>query len=69
MAFGCCGFLALAFLCGFFVILPATKLGQNAGFLTGAFETSQRCVEMFTLFYTNARHTIPVNLSYPVLLR
>ena len=48
--------LALAFLCGFLVILATTQLGQNAGFLTGALEAAQGRIEIFVLFNTYTWH-------------
>jgi hypothetical protein len=55
------GLLALAFLSGFLVKLSAPQLGQYASFLASTFEAAQRCIEVLTLSYSDARHRIPTN--------
>jgi hypothetical protein len=56
-------FLALAFLRRFLVKLAAPQLGQDTGFLTGAFEAAQRCIEVLALSYSDARHRVLVNVQ------
>jgi len=50
------GLFPLAFLGRFFVVLSSAQLCQNTGFLTGAFESTQCCIEMFALSYADAWH-------------
>lgn len=56
VAFDSRGFLSLSFLGRFFIELPPTQFGKNAGFLTSALETTQGCVEMLALPDFDAGH-------------
>lgn len=49
----------LAFACrrGLFIVFPCPQLGQEPGFLHGAFEASQSHFEWLVFFYSNSRHT------------
>jgi hypothetical protein len=51
-----CGLLALAFLGRLLVKLTATKLGQDAGLLTGPLEAPQGGVKIFVFAYAYTRH-------------
>jgi hypothetical protein len=53
--------LTLAFLRRFLVKLTASQLGQNASFLASTFEAAQRCIEVLTLSYSDARHRVLTN--------
>ena len=58
VAFHGCGFLSLAFLSWFLVVLAPAQLGEHPGFLAGAFEPPQRCVEVFAFSDPYTRHQV-----------
>ena len=50
------GFLALALLRRFLVVLATTKLRQDSRLLTGTLEAAQGSIKILVLFYANAWH-------------
>jgi len=52
------GFLSLAFLSWFLVVLAPAQLGEDPGLFAGAFEPPQRCVEVFTFSDSYTRHQV-----------